>query len=229
MAGRQPRGAFFSGEASRTAQRFGDRCISFIYIFRVAIPSAIRKSDILPLRKRKYTNDGEALSDTKTDRTVRVLDRKGHSESRLPGEYARRKLCGARTTQQLPAYLLRKAPAACNRVRKQSPFRRAVTVPIRSPRPLRGMLPFPVAAVGVPLFETNVTFVQPKPEAVKKHTAGRRSVPTRWWRVIRLREQPAGVVAYRQNPVARDPPIRRPPHPFRLDYGLCFAGGYLQA
>lgn len=49
-----------------------------------------------------------------------------------------------------------------------------------------GMLPLPVVAVSVPLFETNVTFVRPKPEAVKERTATatvRITYPVNHWRV----------------------------------------------
>ena len=47
-------------------------------------------------------------------------------------------------------------------------------------------LPLPVAAVSVPLFETNVTFVRPRTEAVKKRSASvdiRINYPVNHWRV----------------------------------------------
>ena len=49
-----------------------------------------------------------------------------------------------------------------------------------------GVLPLPVAAVSVPLFETNVTFIKPKPEAVKERTATatvRITYPVNHWKV----------------------------------------------
>lgn len=68
-----------------------------------------------------------------------------------------------------------------------------VAVPERAPvkvdtvyRTVPGMLPLPVAAVSLPLFETNVTFIRPKAEAVKERTATatiRITYPVNHWTV----------------------------------------------
>lgn len=53
-------------------------------------------------------------------------------------------------------------------------------------RTMPGMLPLPVAAVSLPLFETNVTFIRPKAEAVKERTATatiRITYPVNHWAV----------------------------------------------
>ena len=180
----------------------------------------------------KYYKRREALSDTKTDGTVRVLDRKGHSEvdyresMLVPQTFA-----GRVQLQQLLHTCCEEHLLASEAIAVPE---RAVTVPdtvytteilsqltisgsrreraaVRDERDLR-----PAQAGG----------------GQGAHGHGHRPyyLPgERLEGLSRLREQPAGVVAYRQNPVARGHRYGDLPHPFRLDYGLCFAGGYLQA
>ena len=130
----------FFGRGSRTAQRFGIAASHSPYIFRVAIPSAIRKSDILPLRKRNTTNDGRPCRIRKRTGLFAFSTAKGHSEvdyresmlvpQTLRGAYNCNSSC-------IPA-----AKSACW-LRKQSPFRSVPSrCPIRSIRPLRACCHF---------------------------------------------------------------------------------------
>lgn len=132
----------------------------------------------------KYHKRREALSDTKTDGTIRILGRKGHSEadyreSRLvPQTFAGR--------LQLQQFLRTCCEERLLAVETIVVPERAVTVTDTVYTTVAGMLPLPVAVVSVPLFETNVTFVRPGPEAVKERTATatvRITYPVNHWRV----------------------------------------------
>ena len=98
----------------------------------------------------KYYKRREALSDTKTDGTVRVLDRKGHSEvdyresMLVPQTFA-----GRVQLQQLLHTCCEEHLLASEAIAVPE---RAVTVPDTVYTTVAGMLPFPVAAVSVPLF-----------------------------------------------------------------------------
>ena len=209
----------FSGEVAGRLK--GSESLHLIPIY-ISGGDTIRYPEVgyLPLRKRNTTKRREALSDTKTDGTVRVLDRKGHSEvdyresMLVPQTFA-----GRVQLQQLLHTCCEEHLLAS----EASPFRSVPSrCPIRSIRPLPGMLPFPVAAVSVPLFETNVTFVRPKPEAVKERTATatvRITYPVNDWRVYPDFENTGRSCRVSTNPVARGHRYGDLPHPFRLDTG----------
>ena len=173
----------FSGEVAGRLK--GSESLHLIPIY-ISGSDTIRYPEVgyFTSSEAKYYKRREALSDTKTDGTVRVLDRKGHSEvdyresMLVPQTFA-----GRVQLQQLLHTCCEKRLLASEAIAVPE---RAVTVPDTVYTTVAGMLPFPVAAVSVPLFETNVTFVQPKPEAVKERTATatvRITYPVNDWRV----------------------------------------------
>ena len=173
----------FSGEVA--GRRKGSESLHLIPIY-ISGGDTIRYPEVgyFTSSEAKYYKRREALSDTKTDGTVRVLDRKGHSEvdyresMLVPQTFA-----GRVQLQQLLHTCCEEHLLASEAIAVPE---RAVTVPDTVYTTVAGMLPFPVAAVSVPLFETNVTFVRPKPEAVKERTATatvRITYPVNDWRV----------------------------------------------
>ena len=173
----------FSGEVAGRLK--GSESLHLIPIY-ISGGDTIRYPEVVYFTssEAKYYKRREALSDTKTDGTVRVLDRKGHSEvdyresMLVPQTFA-----GRVQLQQLLHTCCEEHLLASEAIAVPE---RAVTVPDTVYTTVAGMLPFPVAAVSVPLFETNVTFVRPKPEAVKERTATatvRITYPVNDWRV----------------------------------------------
>lgn len=132
----------------------------------------------------KYHRRRETLADSKTNGKVRILHRGGHGgfdyrESMVvPQAFS-----GCLQLQ----HILRTCCDECLlSVDTIAVPERAVVVADTVYTTVPGMLPLPVAAVSVPLFETNVTFVRPKPEAVKERTATatvRITYPVNHWRV----------------------------------------------
>lgn len=209
MAGRQPRSAF-SGEVAGRLK--GSESLHLIPIY-ISGGDTIRYPEVgyFTSSEAKYYKRREALSDTKTDGTVRVLDRKGHSEvdyresMLVPQTFA-----GRVQLQQLLHTCCEEHLLASEAIAVPE---RAVTVPDTVYTTVAGMLPFPVAAVSVPLFETNVTFVRPKPEAVKERTATatvRITYPVNDWRVYPDFENNRQELSRIDKSCRPWPPIRRP-------------------
>ena len=117
-----------------------NRCISFPYIFRAAIPSAIRKSDILPLRKRNTTNDGRPCRIRKRTGLFAFSTARGIAKSTTGRVCSSRKLL--RGAYNCNSSCIPAAKSTCW-LRKQSPFRSVPSrCPIRSIRPLRACCHF---------------------------------------------------------------------------------------
>lgn len=132
----------------------------------------------------KYHKRREALSDRKTVGKVRILYRGGRGDF----DYREHMFIPQAFVGELQlCHILR---TCCEEhllaLEPISVPERSGAVPDTVYMPVAGMLPFPVAAVSVPLFETNVTFVRPKPEAVKERSATatvRITYPVNDWRV----------------------------------------------
>lgn len=130
----------FSGEVARRLK--GSESLHLIPIY-ISGGDTIRYPEVgyFTSSEAKYYKRREALSDTKTDGTVRVLDRKGHSEVDYRESMARsRKLL--RGAYNCNCSCIPAAKSTCW-LRKQSPFRSVPSrCPIRSIRPLRACCHF---------------------------------------------------------------------------------------
>lgn len=136
----------------------------------------------------KYHRRRETFSDRKTEMIERVVSRRSpgnvdYSQSRMIPHSARGEL---RLFQILRTCCSERLLAS----ETVAVPERAVVVPDTVYTPVEmpaGMLPLPVAAVSVPLFETNVTFIRPKAETVKERTATatiRITYPVNRWEIL---------------------------------------------
>lgn len=132
----------------------------------------------------KYHKRREALADRKTVGKMRILYR----NSRGDADYRESRIIPSSMRGELR--LLHVLRTCCEERLLAS---EAIAVPERAVvltdtvyTTVPGVLPLPVAAVSVPLFETNVTFIKPKAEAVKERTATatiRITYPVNHWKV----------------------------------------------
>lgn len=132
----------------------------------------------------KYHKRRSALSDKKTDGTVRILYRSGRGGS----DYRESMVIPSSVKGELR--LLEVLRGCCDSLLQTS---QTIAIPARTVvltdtvyTTVPGMLPLPVAAVSVPLFEMNVTFIEPRAETIKERTATatvRITYPVNHWKV----------------------------------------------
>lgn len=132
----------------------------------------------------KYHKRREALADRKTVGTALILYRGGKGDA----DYRESRIVPSSMRGELR--LLHVLRTCCEERLLASEAiavpERAVVVADTVYTTVPGVLPLPVMAVSVPLFETNVTFIKPKPEAVKERTATatvRITYPVNHWKV----------------------------------------------